>query len=274
MKENNSYISLPRSLHESEAWQRMSDEQLRAFLDLCFRANYVESDYECKYGTIRLQKGQMVSSLRQLAEQWECCISKVRRILIFFEKYGLISRSTVLICPTHNPTPFSPTPTVSATILTINHLYDSCQDEMKRNPTHDLEQERINNNLSDDKFKTTVKRAREKFEIPTIEEIQQYLDEKGEHRFTAQAFYDFYDACGWVVGKDKPMKSWRGAIGIWIQKENKDSKNNNKSHGNQIYDRADQAEAARARREQEFEQSIIDILNHPERFDDNELPFH
>lgn len=59
------------------------------------------------------------------------------------------------------------------------------------------------------------------FRKPTLEQVQEYLDEKGETRFTAQEFCDYYDTVGWIVGRGKKMKDWHGAVRLWISNRNK-----------------------------------------------------
>lgn len=54
--------------------------------------------------------------------------------------------------------------------------------------------------------------------IPSVEEIAAYMMEKGEQnpQDEAQAFYDYFDSKGWVVGR-APMKRWRSAVGTWLR---------------------------------------------------------
>lgn len=55
-----------------------------------------------------------------------------------------------------------------------------------------------------------------RFVPPGPGELAQYATEIGYPDFDAQAFLDYYEACGWVVGKArKPMVSWRAAVRTW-----------------------------------------------------------
>lgn len=54
---------------------------------------------------------------------------------------------------------------------------------------------------------------KEKFKIPTIEEISSYCSERN-NRIDAQYFFDYYSSKGWLVGKSK-MKDWKAAIRLW-----------------------------------------------------------
>lgn len=50
---------------------------------------------------------------------------------------------------------------------------------------------------------------------PTLEEVRNYCQQR-QNGIDPQEFIDFYESCGWVVGRArKPMKSWKGAVGTW-----------------------------------------------------------
>lgn len=56
-----------------------------------------------------------------------------------------------------------------------------------------------------------------KFQKPTIEQIRAYCKEAGKD-IDAEAFFDFYEAKGWVVGR-APMKDWKAAVRNWAKNE-------------------------------------------------------
>ena len=50
---------------------------------------------------------------------------------------------------------------------------------------------------------------------PTLEEVQHYCLTR-RNGIDPQAFVDYYDQVGWVVGKSrKPMKDWQAAVRTW-----------------------------------------------------------
>lgn len=57
-----------------------------------------------------------------------------------------------------------------------------------------------------------------RFQKPTIDEIQGYMDERGYVGFTAQRFFDYYESNGWKVGRNN-MKDWKAAVRTWGGKE-------------------------------------------------------
>ena len=63
-------------------------------------------------------------------------------------------------------------------------------------------------------------RAAKRFTKPDVPEIAQYFHDKGSVTCNddAQAFFDYFDTCGWVIGKArKPMKCWKGAVRTWLR---------------------------------------------------------
>ena len=76
--------------------------------------------------------------------------------------------------------------------------------------------DRLELELSKDNIKENNKR---KFTKPTIEEIQEYCDERN-NGINANAFYDFYESKDWYVGKNK-MKDWKACIRTWEQRNGK-----------------------------------------------------
>ena len=61
------------------------------------------------------------------------------------------------------------------------------------------------------------KPKRVNFKKPTYDEVYDYFTEhyKGKYfDFDPQAFIDFYESKGWMVGKS-PMKNWHSAINTW-----------------------------------------------------------
>jgi hypothetical protein len=61
-----------------------------------------------------------------------------------------------------------------------------------------------------------------RFVPPTLDEIKDYCLERNNN-VDPNKFYDFYQAKGWMVGKNK-MKDWKAAIRTW---ENRDKKPSN-----------------------------------------------
>jgi hypothetical protein len=91
------------------------------------------------------------------------------------------------------------------------------------NAIKEKESKEKENNIGDElpteepKPETKPKPKTEKFIKPTIEQINEYL-KKHEIEIDAERFYFFYEAKGWMVGKNK-MKDWKAAVRTWKKPE-------------------------------------------------------
>jgi hypothetical protein len=56
------------------------------------------------------------------------------------------------------------------------------------------------------------------FRRPSVGEVAAFALEN-LIQIDAQAFVDHYDACGWVVGRNKPMKDWKAAVRNWNRRQ-------------------------------------------------------
>ena len=76
----------------------------------------------------------------------------------------------------------------------VNGMYTASQEEQEEEEEKEEEQEK-------------------KFKKPTIEEIALYMEEKGMNN-VAERFYNFYEAKGWMIGKN-PIKNWKACVITW-----------------------------------------------------------
>ena len=70
------------------------------------------------------------------------------------------------------------------------------------------------------------KKTAKRFLPPSVEEVQAYCKERGNN-VDANAFVDFYESKGWMVGKSK-MKDWKACVRTWEQRDKKDKKTQKK----------------------------------------------
>ena len=63
---------------------------------------------------------------------------------------------------------------------------------------------------------TNKTNTNKRFIAPSIEEVQEYIDEKG-YSVDAERFVDYYTANGWMVGKNH-MKDWKATVRNWERK--------------------------------------------------------
>ena len=73
------------------------------------------------------------------------------------------------------------------------------------------------------KDNNTGSNTSKRFKKPELEELQNYMNDQGIHRFQTEGlkFMDYYDSVGWKVGRTlKPMKDWKAAVRNWIKNIN------------------------------------------------------
>lgn len=58
------------------------------------------------------------------------------------------------------------------------------------------------------------------FKKPSTTEINQYLLDNNITTFTGEAFFDYYESKGWMIGKNK-MKDWKAAVRTWVRNDKK-----------------------------------------------------
>ena len=66
--------------------------------------------------------------------------------------------------------------------------------------------------------KPTPPSAKSKFKKPDVFEVAAYCRER-QNGIDAQAFVDFYESKGWMIGKN-PMKDWKAAVRTWERQRN------------------------------------------------------
>lgn len=77
----------------------------------------------------------------------------------------------------------------------------------------------IEGDIGDKSPKTPSTRSKKSFTPPTLEEINEYLLERGIHNVSAKAFYDYYEAGDWYDAKGNKVKSWKQKLLTWARHE-------------------------------------------------------
>lgn len=81
-----------------------------------------------------------------------------------------------------------------------------------------------------DKIKNNNKRALP-FKPPTVDEVKDYCLERN-NGIDPQAFIDFYESKGWIIGSSGKMKDWKAAVRTWENRR----KTENKPKKTQMHD--------------------------------------
>lgn len=82
----------------------------------------------------------------------------------------------------------------------------------------------VNDNVNDnDNVSASANKNRSdkptRFVPPTLNEVQDYIL-KNEYSVDADRFVNFYEAKGWMIGKNK-MKDWKAAVRTWQREQKK-----------------------------------------------------
>lgn len=83
------------------------------------------------------------------------------------------------------------------------------------------ENDNVNVNVNVNNKKENTKRKN--FKPPTLEQVEHYCKERN-NGIDAESFIDFYEAKGWMIGKNK-IKDWKACVRTW--ERNKKSKEGN-----------------------------------------------
>lgn len=63
-----------------------------------------------------------------------------------------------------------------------------------------------------------------RFSPPTVDEVRSEAGKIGLPESEADKFHDYFESCGWVIGKGKPMKSWQPSLRNWQRRNNEPAK--------------------------------------------------
>lgn len=121
------------------------------------------------------------------------------------------------------------------------------REKNKDNREKKIDDEVLNIDEDDNReIKKKADKSATRFQKPTIEEVYAYCQEKGLSTYdyngqrksvaqkTTEAFYDFYSANGWKVGKNS-MKDWKASLRLWINRDKEGQFNKQKGGGKSVF---------------------------------------
>lgn len=88
-------------------------------------------------------------------------------------------------------------------------------DDTTKNPSSLIESE----SESESENITLPKKGRVRFAPPSFEEAENYRIETNLVNTDTHQFLDYYEANGWVIGRNKPMKDWKAAMRNWDRRQ-------------------------------------------------------
>ena len=207
---SNGWINLHRCIQEHWIWQ--DAHRFKWWVDLLLRASHKDTKVLFDGSLIECKRGQFITSLGKLAEEWMVSRGAVRRFLDALENDTMIARVS-----THKMTQ-----------ITICN-YDSYQSVRTTDDTTNgqltIQQTDTINNIDNTSTSRSIsnsnreggKKTQTKFIPPTLEEVIAYCKERGKG-VNAERWFNHYVTVGWMVGKNK-MKDWRAAVRKWEDSE-------------------------------------------------------
>lgn len=212
------WIADHRKEIESDVWL-MPPMYHRVWQWLKYKVNHAPAKIPNKDGTFTtILPGQHATSYRLIAEgvgyyeglKWkEPNVKTIKSILDWMVKNQMITLQGNTL----------------GSIVTVAKWeeYQKIKDKGNAKETrkkHDLD---TNNNgkqeLNNEDIESSPKRKR--FVPPTIDEVSEYVKEKG-YTVNAQTFVDYNESKGWMVGKSK-MKDWKAAVRTWQNRQQETS---------------------------------------------------
>jgi hypothetical protein len=211
-------------------WNKSTTEQKVVLITILLDVNHDTKEWEWKGEKFKILPGQTITSLDNLATKAGVSIQNIRTALKRFEKLEFLTNES----------------TKTGRLITILNwgLYQEEFDTPNKETNKDLTktQQRPNKDLTtnkNDKNENNEKKEfvyvgepTKKFTPPTIDEVKNYIEEKG-YSIDAERFVAYYESNGWKVGKNK-MKDWKAAVITW-SKNDKQQTNNFKPIERQEY---------------------------------------
>ena len=202
------YITLPRKLKENPLWDDKPFAKGQAMIDLLFRANWKSKKLLHGNQSFELKRGEFLTSMKSLSEDWDWCQQKVKTFLTYLEKDGTIKLKI----------------TNKYTIVTVCK-YDSyqldnneIQDENKNKS--ETNQDEIKTKSRQSKKDNKDKKGNEVFTPPNLLEVIAYFNEKGYTTESATKAFDYYEAGKWKDSQGTQVKNWKQKmVANWFEEK-------------------------------------------------------
>ena len=199
---NNGFILLHRKFVKWEWYSNINDRLV--FIHCLLSANWEDGWFE----GVKIPRGSFVTSYKNLAKEVGISVHQLRTSLEHLKMTNNVAHET----------------NKQFSIITIKN-YNKYQvggtpnDNRVANEWQTSGNNIIKNNKENNKESISKDIPKKVFIKPSIEEIQNYCNERNNN-VDANRFYNFYESKGWMVGKNK-MKDWKAAVRTWEQKEDK-----------------------------------------------------
>ena len=207
MNNLNGYVKDYRSCLMNPLFNEKPFDRWHAFQYCILTANYKSSDVICGNITLRVERGQFLTSVKSLAETFGWTEKQVRVWLKLLERMNMLSAKG------H---------TKGTTITVVNYTIYQGEGQAEGQELGEHWASTGQQLKKDKKDKNNINNNNIP---PTIEEVRVYCLER-ENRVNPEQFIDYYESKGWLIGKSK-MKDWKAAVRTWERRNHEQSSKGN-----------------------------------------------
>jgi len=194
------WVKLYRSLTKKGFYKK--SDYVHLWIHILLKANHEPNEWIYKNQTMKVKRGQFITSRKSLSAETGINGSKVERILKHLEIEQQIEQQNL----------FS-----SRLITIVNYSQYQKSEQQSEQPVNSewtASEQPVNTNKNDKNDKNVKKSiGAKKFSPPTPAEVSAYA-KTINYQIDAERFCDHYQSKGWMIGKNK-MKDWRAAVRTW-----------------------------------------------------------
>jgi len=204
-----SWIKLYRKMQDH--WVYKNPNYTNIWLAILWGTNWKQSKVLVHGKLVIVERGEILTSIRTLAQQSHTSEKSVRNFLKHAEVDGMIL-------------PKKGTAATHFIVLNYNDLQEQQSTEGHTEGTARAQQGHYHKKLRSKEGKNieqtdSVSMRSRAFTPPSFEEVEAFFTSLFRHDL-AQPYFDYYTSNGWRVGKN-PMKNWQSAARNWIRNEAK-----------------------------------------------------
>ena len=183
----------------------------KLFIHLLLKANYTEGVFQ----GIKIERGQLVTSLAHLSKETGLSIQQVRTAidhLISTKEITTLSYAKFRIITVVKYDDFQ-----SVTRLPTGNQQEINKDSNKQSTSFQQQYKNKIECIENIEQEKESRKPASRFTPPTKEEVFNYCMDNG-YGLNVDKFFSHYEANGWMVGKNK-MKDWKAAVRYWVSNE-------------------------------------------------------
>ena len=209
------FIVLPRSLLD---WEWYTDTNTcHLFTHLLLTVNHTPKEWK----GITIARGQRVASYSKLALETGLTVKEIRTALNHLKQAGEVAHKAYPkfgLFTVKNYDEYQSSGTQAGIQQAPKRQSEGSQRAVKgqqlNNENNENNEEQVEYMGASRKAPPADKPPKTRaFVPPSVEEVKAYCLERG-NGIDPQYFVDYYDARGWMIGKNK-MKDWRAAVRTW-----------------------------------------------------------